>query len=115
MVAQLMIIGASIGVIVPLMTSEILGSVDRSYSGVASGTLNTARQTGSVIGVALFGSLIGAGGSSFTDALHATLLICAALLLATAALAARLSARRKSLRLAGRPRIACPLVSDDRG
>lgn len=55
---------ASIGVIVPLMTSEILGSVDRSYSGVASGTLNTARQTGSVIGVALFGSLIGAAGSS---------------------------------------------------
>ena len=90
MVVQLMIIGASIGVIVPLMTSEILGSVDRSYSGVASGTLNTARQTGSVIGVALFGSLIGAAGSSFTGALHATLLICAALLLGTAALAARL-------------------------
>jgi DHA2 family methylenomycin A resistance protein-like MFS transporter len=85
-----MIIGASIGVIVPLMTSEMLGSVDRSYSGVASGTLNTARQTGSVIGVALFGSLIGAAGSSFTGALHATLLICAALLLGTAALAARL-------------------------
>jgi DHA2 family methylenomycin A resistance protein-like MFS transporter len=90
MVAQLMIIGASIGVIVPLMTSEILGSVDRSYSGIASGTLNTARQTGSVIGVALFGSLIGAAGSSFTGGLHATLVISAALLLGTAALAARL-------------------------
>jgi DHA2 family methylenomycin A resistance protein-like MFS transporter len=90
MVAQLMVIGASIGVIVPLMTSEILGSVDRSYSGVASGTLNTARQTGSVIGVALFGSLLGAAGSSFTGGLHATLIISAALLLGTAALAARL-------------------------
>ena len=90
MVAQLIVIGASVGVIVPLMTSEILGSVDRSYSGIASGTLNTARQTGSLIGVALFGSLIGAAGSGRTGGLHATLVISAALLLGTAALAARL-------------------------
>jgi hypothetical protein len=43
-----------------------------------------------VIGVALFGSLIGAAGSSFTAALHVTLLISALLLLGTAALAPRL-------------------------
>jgi DHA2 family methylenomycin A resistance protein-like MFS transporter len=50
-------VGAGLGVIVPLMTSALLGSVDPGHSGVASGTLNTARQTGSVIGVSLFGSL----------------------------------------------------------
>jgi DHA2 family methylenomycin A resistance protein-like MFS transporter len=56
-VAQLVAVGFGLGVIVPVMTSALLGSVDPKHSGVASGTLNTARQTGSVIGVGLFGSL----------------------------------------------------------
>jgi DHA2 family methylenomycin A resistance protein-like MFS transporter len=59
MVVQLFAFGGAIGLIVPLITSELLGSVDRSRSGVASGTLNTLRQTGSVVGVALLGSLPG--------------------------------------------------------
>jgi MFS transporter, DHA2 family, methylenomycin A resistance protein len=50
---QLAAIGFGLGLIVPAMTSSLLGSVDAERSGVASGTLNTARQTGSVIGVAL--------------------------------------------------------------
>jgi len=44
---------------VPPLTAVLLGSVEKARSGIASGTLNSARQTGSVIGVALFGSLIG--------------------------------------------------------
>ena len=56
-VTQLVAVGFGLGVIVPVMTSALLGSVDPGHSGVASGTLNTARQTGSVIGVGLFGSL----------------------------------------------------------
>jgi DHA2 family methylenomycin A resistance protein-like MFS transporter len=56
-VAQLVAVGLALGLIVPVMTSALLGSVDRGRSGVASGTLNTARQTGSVVGVGLFGSL----------------------------------------------------------
>jgi DHA2 family methylenomycin A resistance protein-like MFS transporter len=56
-VAQLVVLGFGLGLVVPVMTSALLGSVDASRSGVAAGTLNTARQTGSVIGVALFGSL----------------------------------------------------------
>jgi DHA2 family methylenomycin A resistance protein-like MFS transporter len=56
-VAQLVVVGAGLGLIVPVMTAALLGSVDRGHSGVASGTLNTARQTGSVVGVGLFGSL----------------------------------------------------------
>ena len=79
MVVQLVAFGAGIGLIVPLMTSEMLGAVERSASGVASGTLNTMRQTGSVIGVALFGSL--AGG------LHAALAISVGLLAAVGCLA----------------------------
>ena len=85
LVVQLLAIGFGLGLIVPAMTSSLLGSVDRSQSGVASGTLNSARQTGSVIGVALFGSLI-AGGGALVSGLHLALEISVGLILAVAAL-----------------------------
>ena len=87
LVAQLIALGFGLGLIVPVMTSSLLGSVERSRSGIASGTLNTARQTGSVIGVALFGSLIAGGG--LVDGLHVALVIAAGLSLAVAVLGAR--------------------------
>jgi MFS transporter, DHA2 family, methylenomycin A resistance protein len=49
--------------------------------------LNSARQTGSVLGIALFGSLRGGNGAFITGA-HVALVIAAALLLATAAMTA---------------------------
>jgi DHA2 family methylenomycin A resistance protein-like MFS transporter len=67
------------------MTASLLGSVERSRSGVASGTLNSARQTGSVIGVALFGSLV-AGRGHLVSGVHLALAISAGLTLAVAAL-----------------------------
>ncbi len=75
---QLAVLGFGIGILVPAMTATLLGSVDRSRSGIASGALNTARQSGSVIGVALFGSLIG-GGANTVAGLHAALAISACL------------------------------------
>ena len=69
------------------MTASLLGSVDRSRSGIAAGTLNTARQTGSVIGVALFGSLI--AGGRLVDGLHIALIIAAALSLVVATIGVR--------------------------
>jgi DHA2 family methylenomycin A resistance protein-like MFS transporter len=88
LVAQLTALGFGLGLIVPVMTASLLGSVDRSRPGIASGTLNTARQTGSVIGVALFGSLI-AGGGGLVAGLHVALVIAAVLSLVVAALAVR--------------------------
>jgi len=46
--------------------------------------LNATRQTGSVLGVALFGSLVGRG-SGFVAGAHAALVISAAVLLVGAA------------------------------
>jgi MFS transporter, DHA2 family, methylenomycin A resistance protein len=86
-VAQLVAIGFGLGLIVPVMTASLLGSVERSRSGIASGTLNTARQTGSVIGVALFGSLI--AGGRLVGGLHIALVIAAGLSLIVAVLGAR--------------------------
>ena len=92
LVAQLVALGFGLGLIVPVMTASLLGAVERSRSGIASATLNTARQTGSVIGVALFGSLV--AGGRLVDGLHVALAIAAALSLAVAAVAARTPARQ---------------------
>src|SRR5450432_908981 len=82
--AQLTIIGAGLGLLVPPLTSTLLGSVEKSRSGIAAGVLNSTRQTGSVLGVALFGSLAGEG-SAFMTGTHRALVISAGLLLAAAA------------------------------
>ena len=79
-VAQLMLIGGGLGLLVPPLTSTLLGSVDKSRSGIAAGVLNATRQTGSVLGVALFGSLL-SGEGVFMSGAHLALTISAALLL----------------------------------
>lgn len=81
--AQLMVLGGGLGLLVPSLTSTLLGSVQKSRSGIAAGVLNATRQTGSVLGVALFGSLVG-GNNVFIAGAHASLLISAAVLLAGA-------------------------------
>ena len=85
LVAQLVLLGFGVGVVVPTMTTALLGSVEPTRSGVASGTLNTARQTGSVIGVALFGSL---ANGRLVLGLRMSLLLSIALALVVAALTA---------------------------
>jgi DHA2 family methylenomycin A resistance protein-like MFS transporter len=77
--AQLIALGAGLGLLVPPLTSALLGSVEKSRSGIAAGVLNSTRQTGSVVGVALFGSLVGRN-ETFVAGAHASLLISAGLL-----------------------------------
>jgi DHA2 family methylenomycin A resistance protein-like MFS transporter len=66
------------------LTSTLLGSVEKSRLGIAAGVLNATRQTGSVLGVALFGSLIGQA-NAFMAGTHAALAISGVLLLLAAA------------------------------
>jgi MFS transporter, DHA2 family, methylenomycin A resistance protein len=73
-----------LGLLVPPLTSTLLGSVEKSRSGIAAGVLNATRQTGSVLGVALFGALVGQSGA-FMAGLHASLIISAGVLLAAGA------------------------------
>ena len=72
-----------LGLLVPPLTSTLLGSVEKSRSGIAAGVLNATRQTGSVLGVALFGSLVSQSGT-FMAGFHASLLIAAGVLIAGA-------------------------------
>jgi DHA2 family methylenomycin A resistance protein-like MFS transporter len=82
LVAQFIALGAGLGLLVPPLTSMLLGSVDKSRSGVASGVLNSMRQVGSVIGVALFGSI--AASRQLIAGLHISLIISVCLLGASA-------------------------------
>jgi DHA2 family methylenomycin A resistance protein-like MFS transporter len=82
--AQLVAIGAGLGLLVPPLTSTLLGSVEKARSGIAAGVLNATRQTGSVLGVALFGSLVGQG-DAFVLGARESLIITAVLLLGAAA------------------------------
>jgi MFS transporter, DHA2 family, methylenomycin A resistance protein len=89
---QMSAIGAGIGLTVPAVTSALLSTVDKTQSGIASGVLNAARQAGSVIGVALFGSLIAQQGH-FVAGFRMSLIISGAILLLTSLLAFRLPGR----------------------
>jgi DHA2 family methylenomycin A resistance protein-like MFS transporter len=89
---QLVAMGCGIALSVPPLTSALLGSVEKSRSGVAAGVLNSARQTGSALGVALFGSLI-VQANHFLFGVRAALVISALLLVATTIAMVRSTAR----------------------
>jgi DHA2 family methylenomycin A resistance protein-like MFS transporter len=84
-------LGASLG-LSPALTS-MLRAVPPTHSGVASGLFNTARQVGSLLGVAILGSFIGSETRFSLPGFHAAALLCGALmalgLLATLAWAQR--------------------------
>ena len=63
-VAPLLAIGFGTAFTMPAMTSAILDAVSAEHAGIASGCLNASRQMGSVIGVALAGTLIALPGAS---------------------------------------------------
>ena len=76
--------GAGLGLLVPPLTSTMLGAVEKSRSGIAAGVLNATRQTGSVVGVALFGSLL-ARTQGFMPGLREAFVVATVLMLSTAA------------------------------
>ncbi|WP_175903139.1 MFS transporter [Burkholderia seminalis] len=57
-VAPMLAIGFASGFISPAATSPALGTIDRQRAGVAAAALNAARQSGSALGVAIFGACI---------------------------------------------------------
>lgn len=94
MLPGLALIPAGMGLAVPAMTTSILSGVERGQAGTASAVLNTARQVGGAVGVAVFGAL--AAGASAPQVMHGIRLaleVSCALLLAAAALAAWCIAR----------------------
>ena len=92
---------AGVGLVVPPMTSAILGAVEPQQSGVASGALNATRQSGSVVGVALYGALI-AGKDQLAHGARTALCISAAILVLALAVVA-VYVRKPAVQLKDRP------------
>lgn len=87
MLPGLALIPAGMGLAVPAMTTSILSGVEARQAGTASAVLNTARQVGGAVGVAVFGALVGASanadilsGIQLAMAISSGLLLLAALL-----------------------------------
>jgi len=58
LVVPLPIIGLAAGLITPAATAALMNAVHPVQAGIAAGTLNTARQIGAALGVALAGTLL---------------------------------------------------------
>ncbi|HTJ70982.1 MAG TPA: MFS transporter [Actinospica sp.] len=76
-------LAGGLGFAVPSLTALMLGGLAPERAGLAGGVLNSFRQTGGALAVAGFGALV-SNHASFVTGLHTSLVICVALLAATA-------------------------------
>jgi MFS transporter, DHA2 family, methylenomycin A resistance protein len=67
--------GAGMALTMPAATSAVMESAPASYAGLASGLINTSRQVGSAIGVAIAGALLGSV-STFVSGFRVAMAIC---------------------------------------
>lgn len=79
------VIPLGVGLAIPCMTTSLLATVPTSRSGVASGVLNSIRQAGGALGVAVYGGLLNEraiAGAQLSFLISTGLLILAALIAA---------------------------------
>lgn len=82
LVVPMLLAASGIALMVPTMTNLTLSSVEASRAGIASGVLNTARQIGGMLGVALCGYFVRDNDPSrFAAGLYLSLSIAVALLI----------------------------------
>jgi DHA2 family methylenomycin A resistance protein-like MFS transporter len=60
----LLLLGFGVSFAIPSLITAIVGSVPKEHTGIGSGALNSARQTGAVLGVAILGAIVSAHGTS---------------------------------------------------
>jgi DHA2 family methylenomycin A resistance protein-like MFS transporter len=77
LLVQQILLGGGLGLLVPPMTAQLMSSADSGRSGVTSGAFTALRQAGSLLGVALFGSL---AATDFYGGFRAALWISIAIL-----------------------------------
>lgn len=85
LIAPLAAAGFGMALTMPAATASVMEAAPGDRGGIASGVVNAARQTGSVLGVALLGTLV-TGGTSFIVGLHVGLVIAAGAFFAGAAI-----------------------------
>ena len=81
MIVPMLLSGVGISLTIPVITNATLSSVPRSQAGIGSGLLNSARQVGGVLGVAVFGFLAqGEDSVQFMWGMHCAMALSAVLL-----------------------------------
>jgi MFS transporter, DHA2 family, methylenomycin A resistance protein len=86
----MMLVGLAGPLVMPPVIALLLHAVPARRAGVASGVLNTSRQVGGALAIAVFGALL-ADRTTFLHGLRVSLLIAAAIAAATAILSLMLS------------------------
>jgi MFS transporter, DHA2 family, methylenomycin A resistance protein len=81
LLGQQILLGGGLGLLVPPMTARLMSSAESGRAGVTSGALTAFRQAGSLLGVALFGSL---AASDFYGGFRAALWVSIAILVLSA-------------------------------
>ncbi len=101
--AALVLAGTGLGVAVPSVIIVLLEAIPADQAGMAAGLLNSSRQVGGTLAVAVFGALI-AHRASFLPGMRASLLIAVVVLAVAAATAVTLPrpARENELTVLGR-------------
>ncbi|TGY32928.1 MFS transporter [Microbacterium laevaniformans] len=97
-VVVLMLVGAGGSIAMPPLAGVVLGTADEDRAGIASAALNTFRQVGGALAIAVFGAVI-AGSAGFAAGTQISFTIAAALALlaTTASLGLERSRRSDSL------------------
>jgi len=81
LIVPMLIAASGIAIMVPTMTNVTLSSVESSRSGIAAGILNSARQVGGMLGVAVFGFFVrDSRPDAFMHGMHLALVTAAAML-----------------------------------
>src|SRR5207302_4201773 len=80
----MILVGLGASLTIAPMTALLVGSVPAERAGIASGVLNTCRQVGGALAVAVFGALV-AHRETFLQGLQVSLVVATVLLLASAA------------------------------
>ena len=73
-IGPLLAAGIGVALTVPAMTAAVLADIEMQRAGIASAALNAARQTGGVVGVGVFGSLLVGGTGRLIVGMHSALI-----------------------------------------
>jgi len=98
--AALVLAGTGLGFAVPSVIIVLLEAIPADQAGMAAGLLNSSRQVGGTLAVAVFGAMI-AQRASFLPGMRASLLIAVVVLFAAAVAAFTLPRPRSENQLTG--------------
>ena len=92
--AGLLLIGFGVSLTIPSMMAAVISSVPVEMTGAASGALNSSRQFGATLGVAVLGSILNAS-ASFAFGMRLSLTVVAVILLGGSLLSFAFIGRRR--------------------